>query len=371
MSPFIVTATAPGGGRDTFVRQAESLEHLRSLLEREGFSEIEFVDDEMSARLRSLRPEGMRDPSQAEAKLEVRLRKGPARGALWLHAIRGNAILLLLNCGAIAYGLWSGKTRWIVIGLLLIAAWAWTVRRGLGRGEEYNDLLRAQARDDREGARALIERMAGDARLADNQQLQEDLQFRRAGLRARDGQLAAALADVEPLRNSAHSAHGMFEGRVASLHYHAGDMAGFMQCMEAAFEGSGQAQAQRLDLAFAHARVGDSERASELLAGLDRKNLSAMHQPIAQATDGLLLLRAGDVAAGRAALEEGVEGFSQYAENPAVWPIHGILLGKLALAWLDSGRRDDAISLLQPWRDVVQASTDPESRRRLDNELSA
>ena len=371
MSPFIVTATAPNGARDTFARQAESLEHLRNLLEREGFSDIEFVDDEFTARLRSLRPEGMRDPSPAEARLEVQLRKGPAPVAQWLLAMRNNAILLLVNVTAITYGLWSGRFLLAVIGLLLIVWWVWTVRKGMGRADEYNDLLRAQARDDREGARALIDRMAADTRLADNESLQEDLQFRRAGLRAREGQLASALADVEPLRGTAHSANGTFDGRVASLYYQAGDMPGFLQSMEAAYLGAGQSQFQRLDLAFAHARVGDSARAEELMAGLDRRNLSAIHQPIAMATDGLLSLRSGDARAGSTTLEAGVTGFSQFAANPAVWPIHGILLGKLALAWLDANRRDDALALLQPWRDVVLGSADPESRRRLETELSA
>ena len=56
LMPFLVTATDPGGRRETFARDAASTEHLRNVLEREGFTDIELIDDDLSARLRKERP---------------------------------------------------------------------------------------------------------------------------------------------------------------------------------------------------------------------------------------------------------------------------------------------------------------------------
>jgi predicted Zn-dependent protease len=255
--------------------------------------------------------------------------------------------------------------------VLVLLGWAWLVRTALRRGDAYNDLLRAQARGDADRAAALIARMRADPSLAGNEQLQVDLRFRSAGLRARAGELDSALAEVEPLRAAPLLGNGLFDSRIASLHYQAGDIEGYLAAMARAFDASGQAQLQRLDLAFAHARLGDAQRAQELLDGLERRDLSALHQPIALAADGVLLQRRGDAAAGLAKLAEAVAGFEKFAANPAVWPFQGILRGLLALALAQAGRRDEARQVLGGWEDVVRTSLDAERRRLLESETSA
>jgi hypothetical protein len=370
MKPYLVTATDPAGRRDTFAREAASLDHLRTVLEREGYRDIEFVDDELSARLRQQRPEAMRNPAPDQLKLEARLRHGPAPLAVWLNAAKGSTIFLGIVVAAAAYGVWNHQYGWTAVAVVIVAGWAWLVRTALRRGEAYNDLLRAQARGDLAAARALIARLRADPTLAGNEQLQVDLRFRAAALHARDGDLAAALAEVEPLRASPHCAQGMFDSRVASLHYQAGDLEGYLRHMDRAFEASGQAQLQRLDLAFAHARLGDAQRAQQLLDGLERRNLSALHQPLATAADGLLALRRGDGATGLAQMAEAVAGFAKFAANPAVWPFQGLLVGHFALALAQAGRRDEARAVLSDWRDVALNSLDAEHRRLLESEVS-
>jgi hypothetical protein len=369
MKPYLVTATDQGGRRDTFAREAASLDHLRTVLEREGYRDIEFIDDELSARLRQQRPETMRNPAPDQLKLEARLRHGPAPLAVWLNAAKGSTIFLGIVAAAGAYGVWNRQYGWTAVAFVVIAGWAWLVRTALRRGEAYNDLLRAQARGDVEATRALIERLRADPTLQGNEQLQVDLRFRAAALRAREGDLAGALADVESLRNSPHGAQGMFDSRVASLHYQAGDIDGYLQHMGRAFDASGQAQLQRLDLAFAHARLGDAQRAQELLDGLERRNLSALHNPLATATDGLLAVRRGDTTTGLAQLAEAVAGFAKFAANPAVWPFQGILVGHFALALAQAGHRAEANAALAEWRDVVDTCLDPQARALLRQEL--
>jgi hypothetical protein len=371
VTPYLVTATDRAGRRDTFAREAASLEHLRMQLEAQGYTDIEFVDDELSARLRAQRPEDGRPRTQADFRLEAKFRHGTTPGQLWLLAIRKAWLPFALMGGAAAYGVRADKPAWTVGAIAFLVFWLWMMQRGLARAERYNDLLRAYARGDWAHSRKLIDALRGDASLAGNEQLQADLQFRSAALRAIGGDLAGALADVEPLRTSAQGAGGMFASRVASIHYLSGDVDGFLRNMEQGWEASGRAQLQQLDLAFANARVGDPARARELLAGVERRNLSALHQPIATATEGLIAQREGQDAQAVDKLTDGVTGLGAFGANPAVWPILGILLGHQGLALARTGQREAARAVLEGWRDIVDTCLDPATRSRLQNELSA
>ena len=371
MTPYVVTATDPAGRRDTFAREAASLEHLRMQLEGQGYTDIEFVDDEMSARLRMQRPDDARPLTQADYKLEAKWRHGTTPGQLWLLALRKSLLPLLLMGGAATYGVASGSPWWTIGAIALLGYWLWLIRNGLARAERYNDMLRAYARGDWDRSRQLIAAMKNDATLAGNEQLQTDLAFRSAALRGLAGDVAGGLADVAPLRTTPHGSKGMFESRVASIHYLAGDMDGFLRSMEQALEASGRGQLQQLDLAFATARVGEPAKARELLVAVERRNLSALHQPIATATDGLIAQREGDDARAAELLTDGVNGLSAFGANPAVWPILGILLGHQALALARTGQREGARAVLEGWRDIVETCVDPATRGRLQQELSA
>ena len=369
MQAYLVTATDARGQRDTFAREAASLQHLRAQLDAQGYTDIEFVDDELSATLRTQRPDAGRPRTQAEFKLEAKLRHGSTPGSLWLLAIRKGWLPIAVMGAAFVYGLRSDSPWWMLGAVAGLVSWLWLMQRGLARAERYNDLLRAYARGDWERSRQLIEAMRTDPVLAGNEQLQADLRFRAASLRGLAGDVAGGLAEVESLRTSPHGAGGMYECRAASIHYLAGDTDGFLRMLEQAWEASGRAQLQQLDLAFAMARVGDAARARELLAGVDRRNLSALHQPIATATDGLLAQREGRHAQAADHLTEGVTGLAAFGGNPAVWPILGILLGHQAIAFVDNGQREAARAVLDGWRDIVDTCVDPATRGRLQHEV--
>jgi hypothetical protein len=369
MTPYVVTATDANGRRDTFAREAASIEHLRMQLEAKGYTDIEFVDDELSARLRAQRPDDVRPRSQADYKFEAKLRHGATLGQLWLQTLRKALLPFVLMGGVAIYGLVSGKWWWTLGAVAFLGFWLWSIKRGLARAERYNDLLRACARGDWNGARRFIAELRADPALAANDQLQVDLSFRSAQLRSVGGDLAGALADVAPLRASPHTALGMYECRVGSIHYVAGDTDGFLGALEQGYEKSGRAQLQQLDLAFAMARLGQPARARTLLDGVERRNLSALHQPIATATDGLIAMAEDDDARAAEKLTEGVAGFSAFAANPATWPIFGMLLGHQALALARVGQRQAARAVLPDWREVVDTSVDPATRDALRREV--
>ena len=109
--PFLVTATDARGSRDTFAREAASIEHLRTVLERDGYTDIEFVDDELSARLRAQRPDEGRPATAAEYRYEARVRQGAGAGDAWRMAARGALPVLVPAAVAIGWGAWSKPPR--------------------------------------------------------------------------------------------------------------------------------------------------------------------------------------------------------------------------------------------------------------------
>jgi tetratricopeptide (TPR) repeat protein len=369
VNPYLVTATDGHGKRDSFIRDAESLSHLRSVLEREGFSDIEYLDDDYSARLRKQRPEELRNDSAAAMRAEAKSRRGRRPGERWLLAVRSNALAIILDLGLITYGLLAWRPIPLLVGVAFLSWWIWSVRRGFGKADDYNALIRAQARgDDAECAR-LIDVMSRDPKLASHELLQCDLVFRRAVLKARRGDLPAALGEVEALRSRQEFANGAFEGRIGGLYYQAGDMPGYLRSMEAAYEASGHASSNRLDLAFGHARVGDAVRSRELLADVDTTLMPPFHAPLAVAAEGVLLEREGNSAAAIDKLQAAVRGLEEFSGNFAIWPFLGILVARHAAALARAGRHEEAIAALKTWREIAINCTDPDTRRTLEKEL--
>src|SRR5688572_19989843 len=156
MKPYVVTATDARGQRDTFAREAASLQHLRAQLDAQGYTDIEFVDDELSARLREQRSDAGRPRTQADFRLEAKLRHGATPAQLWLVTLRKAWLPFVLMGGAAAYGVASAKPVWTIGALIFLAIWLWLMHRALARAERYNHLLRAWARGDWDRAREVI-----------------------------------------------------------------------------------------------------------------------------------------------------------------------------------------------------------------------
>lgn len=370
MKPYLVTATDPGGRRDTFAREAASPMHLRALLEREGYGDIELVDDEVTAQLREQWPEELKPKNAADYRFQARLRKDPTPSASWwLQAARNNWLPLSLAAAAVAWGIWSRSIGWSVAGLAVVALWAWVVRRGMGQVNDYNTLLAAYARGEHDVVEELIARMEDSPAVEANEQLGVDLLARQACLLARRGQLQDGLALVAPLAGGPHAANGMQEMRVASIHYAADDTDGFVDGLERACEASGRNATMVLDLAFAHARLGDVQRARALLGEVPVQSIPDLQRPIHRAVEGVLLLREGAHAEAADILGEAADALDAYAANPSVWPFNGMLSGYLALALLGCGRREDAEAAFAPWREVALNCLEPASRQRLASEF--
>ena len=368
MNPYFVTATDANGKRASFARNAASVEHLRGALVRDGYTDIALEDDDLSVRLRRQRPDFLPPVTEADLRFEAQLKRGPVRAAEFVRWLRGNAWLLGPGVLFFGAGTATGRTWLAVLGAAMLLFPVYHYVRWGRRTARYTDHLRAYALGDWARTQALIDQLRADPALTVLEQMQADLRYRDACLRARRGQLAEALADVASLRDTVHGEGGLFESRVASMHDHAGDIAGYLRGMHDAWIASGKGQVFQLDLAFAHARLGDAAEARTLLAGVDRDTLSTHHQPIATAVDGVLALRDGDPGAGANLLADAARDLRQF-DNPVFWAYRGIIAGHLALALADTGHASEARAVLAPWRDVTQSWIDAVTWRRIETEL--
>jgi tetratricopeptide (TPR) repeat protein len=369
MQAYIVTATGTDGRRETFARDSVSVEHLRLTLERDGFRDIEFHDDDMSAALRAGRPEAGRPLTKRDYRLELRSRREPTGALLWKQALRANLWMLAIAGLLVAYGVWRGSVWAIVIPLVVVALWGWMVAKGVRQANLYNELLVASAHGHLPRMRSLIAAMRATPAARDNAQLQADLLFREAAVLARGGDIDSALKLVQPLRDAETCAHGIFESRCGGLHAMAGQQDAFLTSIERACERGGNGPTHKLDLAFAHARVGDPERAQSLLEQVEQRNLTDLHSAIFDATRGVIDFRRGHWETAVPTLEGAARSLATYEANPAVWPFNALVAAYLALALARCSRPEQATAALAPWRQIADATVDADLRGSIESEI--
>lgn len=369
MKHYIVTATDKHGIRDTFGREAASVEHARTALEQAGYTGIEFVDDESLAYLREQRSPELKPKTQAEFRFEAKLRKGRDLKVIWLEAMRRNWWVLLLLGASVAYGIYQGFSSWFWSGLLGTMVFILEVAIKSRAGGTYDELIKATARGHLQQAEALLAKMQSYAMSKKNEQVRVDLIFRKASLCARRGRVEEGLAFVEPLRDNTQITKGMFESRTASIYYAAGRIADFVAWQEKAYEASGHAALQKVDFAFVLARFGDIGRARELLNEIDVRNLIPSHKAVFQAAQGICFMRERGVTEASRNLTEAVATLAPYANAAPTWPFQGIIVGYAAIALARDGRRDEARALLDPWKEVALNCIDPSARRMVESEV--
>lgn len=371
MKPYLANANDRDGRRDTIAREAASIEHARLVFEREGYSDIEFVDDELLATARMQRPEELQPRTPAEFRFEARLHRGTdtlvvVREALRRHRWPLLALIGLIVCGMVLRHdalIWGGGLG--IVGLCV--AFAVLRRPAL----TYDALLRASALGEVRRADALADRMQSFALIGNHEQLRQDLAFRKAMLLARQGRIDEALARVEPLAAHPQLANGVFENRVSSIHYAADHIAEFVEWQRRAHEAAPQDPTLALDYAFTLARHGDLARSRELLAGLDPRNLIPLHKAVFSAARGIGALRSGDTAAAKQELGRALQILAPFHASLPLWPFHGIIAGYAALAASRDCDVEQARRWLAPWRRVALHCLDAATSRQLAAEVPA
>ncbi len=370
MKPYIFTATDKSGRRQTEGREAQSIEHLRTMLECEGWRDIEFIDGEDLAALRTRWSPSRQPGTRREFRFHARqLQSGYSRRMIVLEALRKNKLFIGSIVALFAIGLWLRRWDWALWVVLAGGVAWWLLGRRVGVAGIYDELQKAFALGENDRAQALIEKLRVARGAAETATLAVDLVAREAVLLARRGRLDEGLHLMESLRGNEVELPGYFENRMASVHYAAGRIDDFVAWTERACETSGHSQMQMLDLAFVHARFGDVDRARVLLAGINVENLIALHRGIHQAAEGVGFLRVDELDRACEHLCKAVEILKPFGNLTAAWPFQGIVAGYAAIALVRAGRRDAARAVLEPWLQVANTCIDPRARQLIQTEV--
>lgn len=355
---------ADGSPAEGFV-EAASAQSAHDDLARQGLHDI-VLHQEITVPQDAKELEGLSDRQVAElARFQLRLRAQPGLRTVLAEVMRKNRFWLAVDVAMFAWGVWSSRPLWMVVGAVLavlpfaLAVWQY---RHAGR---YQQVLRSSALGEWKQARELAAQLRSVA--AKHPQMDFDLAARLACITARVDSLDRALVELDPWRARLAGSPGQFEGRLASVYASAGDRAGYVHLMGQAYELSGHDGARALDYALAQARFGDVAVAEELLDSIDPALLPPPAKGFLSWTRGMAQLRRNNPQA-LTTLGQALAAFLELAVNPVAWQSLAFCTCDHAIALNAAGYRDQARKEIASVWQVLQAHADKPLLRMLQAE---
>lgn len=284
---------------------------------------------------------------QQHARLRAEFMEKPGLATALRGVIRINAPILFVGAAGLAWGAWRQFPVTATLGAAVLlfpfVAFFWK-RRYLDR---YQALQKAYAR----GQWDEVRRLAAMLRSATNNALLPcDLDVRLACIDARQGRLDAAVAGLAKWKSQlADKAPGMFEARLASVYFAAGNYPEYVKLMEEAAELGKQDPSRLVDVALANAKFGDARKAENILDALDVKLLPPIAQKFIALVGGVLGLRAGHADTAARDLKVATEGFFESSlKSQASWVALAISSGYYAVALARCGKQGEARQVVAP-----------------------
>lgn len=295
------------------------------------------------------------------------LRSGFGLWQVWRQVLRGARWWLALALLMAAYGLWVRSGFLAILGIAMLGLPFLLSGLSYRHAARYEAFLRAAAF----GQRMEMERLAQLlVRAVADPGMRFDLAMRQAEFVAREQGIDAALAQVEPLRDTVDQrAPGLFPARTALLHLAAGDAPGFVRGMHEAWEASGHDPSRALDAALAEARCGDVDKARELLVDIDAAALPVMATSFHAWVQALLAEHAGED--GREAFSRALTGFSEHARMSAVWSALAACTCDYALALARHGDMSDGRALVEAVWPVARIHLDAATKHTIEHTFFA
>jgi len=284
---------------------------------------------------------------QQHARLRAEFMEKPGLATALRGVIRINAPILFVGAVGLAWGAWRHFPVTATLGAAVLlfpfVAFFWK-RRYLDR---YQALQKAYARGQWDEVRRLAAMLRS---VTNNPLLPWDLDVRLACIEARQGRLQAAVASLDPWKSKlADKAPGMFEARLGSVYFAAGDYAEHVRLMEKAAELGKQDPSRQVDVALANAKFGDAGKAEGIMNSLDTKLLTPLALKFIALINGVLRLRAGQPDKAAPELKAATEGFLETAlKFHAAWAGLAISSGYYAVALARCGKRGEAQQVLAP-----------------------
>lgn len=339
MAKLLYSAIGKDGAKTQGFVDAASAQDARARLEAQGLREVQLHQGTSTPT--EIDVAALSATQQADlARLHLELAASPTLATALRGAWRNQWWWNLSGVLATGVAFWHGAVGWgvalAVLTLLpfLLVAWAWRIS---GR---YLAMIRAFSLGQWANARALIGTLRSVA--ADKPQMAFDLAVREALIDLVEHRpLADVLAKLETQRPLVAASPGHYDVRVAVLHFHAGDVDGYIRAMHRALAQNPSDPSTQLDYAVAMARAGRSDEAQAAFEKIDLALVPPHGLGFIEWVRGRLLLNRGEAGAAEA-LKRSVAAFLTLREQPAVWTALAVATGDYALALHREGHSDEA-----------------------------
>ena len=329
--------TAEGKDVADFVEASSATEAMDKLA-GSGLQDIVLLQSPDLAAFNTLVP-GV--SAQQQARLRAEFMAKPGLATALRGVIRMNAPILFAGAAGLVLAAWQHFPVTAILSaavLLVPFAFFFWKRRYL---DHYQALQKAYARGQWDEVRRLAPKLRS---VTNNPLLPWDLDVRLACIEARQGRLQAAVASLDPWKDKlAAKAPGMFEARLASVYFAAGNYAEYVKLMEDAAELGKHDPSRMIDVALAHAKFGDERKAADILGSLDPKLLTPLAHKFVVFINGLTHLRENRPEQAVPDLRAATDGFLEASlKSPASWVALAICTGYYAVALARTGKRAEA-----------------------------
>ena len=366
MKPYLFTATNAKGKHDSYMRDAESIPHLLAVLEREGYTDVELLYDEQTAAAQAdVSPEYRIKPGTS-ARLYTKARKDPV-SSIFVDAFKANTIAFTILFIIIAIALFF-KQWWIAITVAIISVlFVRFIIKRIALVHTFNTMYEAVAEarwDD-------VDSITSD--LLENKWANNEPQFHAEIIGAQAKSLAArnkleyALIVFTDVALYSHMLDGLYDNQLATIYYLGKKPEKALEHIEIGYEKSKKDAFNTLDVAQMHARIGELQRAKEMLGTVRIPELNDIGKVMFPVVNSIIQFRENKYAESLPGFEQAYQQSRHYEKNPALWPLLGLIAAYYAAALVKSDQVNKAREIIAPWKLVMNNAHENSLREELTN----
>lgn len=319
--------TAEGNRESGFIDVSSNYEALRILKEK-GLREIEFHDDALFSSMQS-NLEQLSDKELKEiAQLEIQWQKEASFGSYLKELLRVNMWAIAIGVGMMVYGYSVQGAWWMSFGVILATIGPFFGLWNYKLLTTYEALIKSTTFGEWDKVYDYANRLKASTKKTE---LHIEADSKIATALAAQGELAKALAQIADHRKILEEKMpGMYESKIATLYYLAGDYRQAYLYMKKAYEIS-DSEIMALDYISAEALYGNLQQAKQTLQKVDVAILPAYAKPYHRYLSGLIAYKEKKYNLAYEALQEAYSDMLAYRKNPAVWIIQAQIAGLLAI----------------------------------------
>lgn len=360
LKQLLYKAVDKNGNKVSNYIKARTTAEALAVLEYKGFTHIVFLNDTVTA---ISDPEGLHEV-HANARFEIENFKSPGFLSFIKEVLRQNRSFIIFGFGVSLIFWWANNLTFTIVGVLivvsmpLISLWSY---RAVSR---YNKFLEAYAYGEAEKVYRLAKSLE---KFMTAPEMQFDLDVRCATMRAKNGELDSACADIKKWEfDHTVGVNGIYESRVSYIYLASGNVSKFLSLMhEAKDKNTDNNQTILLDLALAEALYGDIETAETLLNTIVRAEVIEIGVAYIDWLEGLIAFSKNDQISAERKLIDANKKLFEYANNPAAWTAIAVCLVDLALLAIHENQKSFAKQAVMKFWKIIQVHGDPEKTKKL------